>query len=538
MRAYRGKTERKNQDKKTGNKKDGVKDVFGRFGKMRYFVVLEGIVVGAFGGGAVVLFRYGLEKVSVIIPYVIGRAGAHPWVIPVWFVALAAAAMVTRLLVFAEPMIGGSGIPQIKGEMHGYFDLVWWRVLLAKIAGGIITLGCGLCLGREGPSVQIGAMAGKGFSRMTGRMITEERILITCGASAGLAAAFNAPLAGAIFVLEEIHKNYSLNVLLPALSASITADLVCRRVFGLAPVFDLSGARPIAGKYFWVVILMAVAIAVIGAAYNASIAAAQDLYDIIGRKKAGGYLRTLIPFLCCGAVTFTLPQALGGGSGLVMDVSDGLPIKLLVILLVVRFFYSVISFSSGVPGGIFLPLLTMGAVCGGITHGLAQMAGIQLSLSGLVAIAMTASFSAIVRSPVMGTVLLAEMTGNLDMVLFMATAALIAYITADLLGAEPVYEQLLQRILEKREQITTLDSDKNVVTEMPVELGSRICGKTVKELALPDGCLLVSIDRDGTEIIPGGDTAIEPLDVLVVLCQANRLHRVQNLLENRCKARL
>ena len=528
-----------------------IKGMFDRYEKMRYFVVLEGIVVGAFGGGAAVLFRYLLEKVSLIVPKVIELAGttsasagasasAHginPGIIIAWFAILLIAAGVTRLLVFAEPMIGGSGIPQVDGEMHGYFDLKWWRVLAAKIAGGLITLGCGLCLGREGPSVQIGAMAGKGFSRITGRMLTEERLLITCGASAGLAAAFNAPLAGAIFALEEVHKNYSLNVLLPALSASITSDFVCRRVFGLEPVFNFSGAGSIPGQYFWIIIIMSVVIGLLGAAYNAGIAAAQDLYDRVSRKRAGGYIRTAIPFLICGIVTFTFPAALGGGSGLVMDISEGLPLKLLVLLLVVRFFYSIISFASGVPGGIFLPLLAMGAVCGGITHGIAQAAGLEISLAGLVAVAMVASFSAIVRSPVTGIVLLTEMTGSLELLIFMAIAALTAYAAADLAGAEPVYEQLLHRMLVKQGQITKSEADEKVFIEVPVEMGSQACGASVGSIALPKGCLIVTVQRNGEQIIPHAGMELEPLDVIVVLCTKERSHRVQHMLEKRCRAK-
>ena len=524
-------------DKPLDNK-DCIRGLLKNIGKMRYFIVIEGIAVGAFGGGCVVLFRYGLEKIQQILPYIIRESQAHPWVIAVWFCVLALAALVTRFLVFMEPMIGGSGIPQVAGEMRGYFDLVWWRVLIAKITGGLITLGCGLCLGREGPSVQIGAMAGKGVSRLTGRPVTEERILLTCGASAGLAAAFNAPLAGVIFDLEEIHKNYSLYVLLPAISSSITADLVSRRVFGLDPVFDFTGAGSIETRYFWIVLLMAVAVGIVGVAYNACIAKAQDLYDKIGRMKAGGYLRTVLPFLCCGAVTFLIPQALGGGSELVMDISTGAPLRLLFILLILRFFYSIISFASGVPGGIFLPLLTLGALCGGITHGIADAAGIDISLACLMAVAMAAAFSAIVRSPVTGIVLLIEMTGDLELLIFMAGAALVAYITADLLGAEPVYEQLLHRILMQREQTALPSRDKKVTTEISVEIGSKACGKKVSEMNMPEGCLIVSISRGGREIIPDGGTMIEPLDDIEVVCSSKQLPRVRQILESRCRARL
>ena len=96
----------------------------------------------------------------------------------------------------------------------GEIDECWWRVLTAKLAGGLIGLGCGLSLGREGPSIQLGAMAAKGFSRLTKRVKTEEKLLMTCGATAGLSAAFNAPIAGVLFSLEEIHKHFSPEILL------------------------------------------------------------------------------------------------------------------------------------------------------------------------------------------------------------------------------------------------------------------------------------------------------------------------------------
>ena len=180
----------------------------------------------------------------------------------------------------------------------------------------------------------------------------------------------------------------------------------------------------------------------------------------------------------------------------------------------------------------------MGAVCGGITHGITQMVGMDISLAGLVAVAMTAAFSAIVRSPVTGIVLLVEMTGELELILLMALAALVAYITADLLGAEPIYEQLLHRMLEKREQEVTLHSGKNVTFEVPVEIGSRACGRSIKEMDMPDECLIVSLRRGSREVVPGGDTQIEPLDVLIVHCSSKQFPRAHSSLENLCRARL
>ena len=252
-----------------------------RFGEIRYRVVLEGVGVGAAAGLLVVLFRLVLERVEELMHTAVAYAGAHPWAVPVWFAVLLLAAGGTALLLKWEPMIAGSGIPQVDGELQGYFTQKWWRVIVAKFAGGILTIGSGLSLGREGPSIQLGAMAGKGFARVTRRMRTEERMLMTCGASAGLAAAFNAPLAGVLFSLEEVHKSFSVEVLLSCMASSITADFISRNVFGLRPLFDFSGAIAIPLSHFWIVMLLGLAVGCVGVLYNFCIDKAQGLYDKI-----------------------------------------------------------------------------------------------------------------------------------------------------------------------------------------------------------------------------------------------------------------
>lgn len=124
--------------------------------------------------------------------------------------------------------------------MHGKINANWLQVLIAKFLGAVCAIGGGLSLGREGPSIQLGAMVGKGFSRVNNRFRTEEKLLMTCGAGAGLAAAFSAPLAGVVFSLEELHKSFSTEVLLSTMASAITADWIASYIFGLRPVFELT----------------------------------------------------------------------------------------------------------------------------------------------------------------------------------------------------------------------------------------------------------------------------------------------------------
>ena len=217
----------------------------------------EGIVIGLLAGVVVVLFRYLLEQGELlrILLYQFFQEG-HFFLGGVWFFVLLVIACTLSWIVQREPMAAGSGIPQIKGILLGLMKMNWLQVLIHKLTGGVLAISAGLSLGREGPSIQLGAAVGQGISRMLGRTKMEERYLLTSGASAGLAAAFNAPLAGVMFSFEELHKNFSPTVLMAAVAAAVTADVVTQQFFGYSPVFTFVGLSVFpTGFYGWVVLL-------------------------------------------------------------------------------------------------------------------------------------------------------------------------------------------------------------------------------------------------------------------------------------------
>ena len=420
-----------------------------RLGCFRYRLVAQGIVVGAAAGLVAVLFRYILQQAGVLLQEAVDFGARHPWFIPVWFAVLLAAAKLVALLLRWEPLISGSGIPQVEGELEGELEQKWWRVLLAKLAGGLLCIGAGLSLGREGPSIQLGAMAGKGFARLTGKFTLrekeEERLLITCGAGAGLAAAFNAPLAGVLFVLEELHKRFCLEMLLATMASAITADWISRCVFGLAPVFSFPMAQELPLQQYWAVLLLGVVLGLLGVFYNACVSWVQALYD----KIPWLFVRLAIPFLLAGALVFLWADVLGSGHQLIGKVG-GTAWLVLLALFAVKFVFSMLSFGSGAPGGIFLPLLVLGALAGGLFCQGIQALGGDLAVQNCVILGMAGAFAAIVRSPITGTILIGEMTGWVCPLPAVALVSLTAYLTADLLGAQPIYDQLLCRLLKKR----------------------------------------------------------------------------------------
>jgi H+/Cl- antiporter ClcA len=343
-------------------------------------------------------------------------------------------------------MAGGSGIPQLKGELIGEIEENWWKTILAKILGGCLCIGAGLALGREGPSIQIGAMAGKGMAQLAGRKKREEKYLMTCGAGAGLACAFGAPLAGTVFVLEELLSTFSIEILLSTWMASMIADFVANVIFGLKPVFALRIEEALPLRYYWMVLVLGILLGVLGVAYNKVTAWMQDLYAKIPNK----YVRLALPFLLVVPLALYYPMALGSGHYLVDQAASGMfTVQALLILLAVRFLFSIFSFASGAPGGIFLPLLVLGAVgAGAYATVMTEYCGLMsIYIGTFVMMGMTGLFSAIVRSPITGIILITEMGGDYANFLPLSIVAFTAYVVADLLHGRPVYDQLLDRML-------------------------------------------------------------------------------------------
>lgn len=512
-----------------------VTNTINRFRNFRYILILEGVVVGAASGLVVVAFRYLLGEASILLHSVLDFGRTHPWFVPIWFLILAGAALLVTLLLRWDSTISGSGIPQVEGEIIGEINECWWRVLFAKLAGGMIGLGCGLSLGREGPSIQMGAMAAKGFSRMTKRVKTEERMLMTCGASAGLSAAFNAPIAGVLFSLEEIHKHFSPEILLSSMAASITSDFVSKNVFGLKPVFTFNISHMMPLSTYGHVLLLGVIMGLLGVLYNTTLAKTQDWYERISFPA----LRLLIPFMLAGVFGFWYPAVLGGGHSLMeLLYSGNLVVGALIFLFVIKFIFSMLSFGSGAPGGIFLPLLVMGALVGSIYFNAVGM--VSHSLNGLLAnfiiLGMAGFFAAIVRAPITGIILISEMTGSFDHLLTLSMISLTAYLVPDIMQCAPVYDQLLHRMLEKKnpERPIVLTGEK-VLVEGMIFHGSAAEGRKVSEIAWPKTSLVVSLSRGESEFVPRGDAKLRGGDKIVILCDEKAQGHLHRTLREFCE---
>lgn len=500
--------------------------------KESFYLIVRGIEVGIAAGLIAVLYRYMLSFAENGLMKVLDFIKGSPSKIILWFLLLIAVGAFVAFLNKWVPLAGGSGIPQINGEVKGHIEASWWRVILGKLVGGTASVFCGLSLGREGPSVQLGGMAAKGVARLTKADKTTELRMISCGAGAGMSAAFNAPLAGIMFTLEEIHHTFDKSVLCMGIVATVTADFVSKLFFGQSTVFRYDAAA-IALRHYWILVLMGIFLGISGVLYNIIMIKMQDIYKSI--RKIPTYIKLPLVFALSGAVGLVMPQILCGGHSMEnILLKDNLPISAMLILVTAKFFFGAICFASGAPGGTLYPLCILGAYLGGVFgSGAINILGLDFALrEEFIILGMAGFFASIVRAPITGIVLMFELTGNMNNLLPIATVSLISYAVAELLGVTPIYEALLERILSsKHEEPKFRKTNEKILKSYIVPVGSPVHRKKVMDIDWGKHCLVVSIERDNVSITPKGDTVIKEGDELVILVSQRRFGNDNEKLE-------
>lgn len=484
-------------------------------------MVIEGLLVGLVAGGVVTLYRLSLSWAEKGMRFFTEAATGNALLMLAWFAVLGVLLIVVGRLVCWEPMTSGSGIPQTQAEVLGQADAPWHRVILAKFIEGSLGAFVGLSLGREGPSVQLGGMSGKAVSRVLKRGRGEERLLVTCGAAAGMSAAFHAPLTGVLFALEEIHKEFRAPLILSVMCSAIASDFLVSQVLGVNPVLSLVFVIDLPRRYYLFVVLLGIVCGVLGAFHNAGMFWIQGQYSRI--RTHIPYFRYAIPFALAGVVAFTVPQLNCGGDALIelLDESDELNLSLLAALLLGKYLFTAICFGSGAPGGTLFPLVVMGSLTGAVCAGVfgAVFGFPEMYFPNFIALGIAGFFAGAIRAPVTAVVLVFELTGSLDALLSVSIVSVLAYVTANLLKTDGFYEHLLAAQLQTSiddPNVTGYGREK-VLQTVRVGAGSKLEGMKVCEVPWPDGLRVMTIGRAGTEIIPTGATELCAMDELLVM---------------------
>ncbi len=406
---------------------------------------MVGAVTGLVGVGFRMCLRWldELRDAAVVfghahIPHWIG------WAVPV-ALCTAGAAIGSWLTQRLAPQSAGSGIPRVEAVLRSHLRPAGAAILIVKFVGGALSIGSGLALGREGPTVQMGGTVGRLLGDFLRRFVSEPWTLIAAGAGAGLAVAFNAPLAAVLFVVEELLHRFSARVFSATLVACISGTLVLRAILGNAQDFGVTKMSLVPAEVLPEYLLLGVAAGLLGVAFNVSLVGSLGLFDRARTWPMGS--RGAIVGAAAGLIAWFAPPVVGGGENLAQQAIAGrIPWGPLLVILLVRFVLTMGSYGCGAPGGIFAPLLALGALLGSAFGSVAASVRHAPAVSPAYAIvAMAACFTAVVRSPLTAVVLLLEMTGSWTLILPMMAASITAYAVPELLGNAPIYDTLRER---------------------------------------------------------------------------------------------
>lgn len=404
------------------------------------WAILQACLIGLVAALAAVLLK---EGVSFLGGWRVHLAHLLPAWIALPAIGLAGGLLAGWLIAQVAPEASGSGIPQVKAVLASVPIPLNLRVALVKLVSGMVALGCGLPLGREGPTVQVGAALANQLSRIFPTSPDYRRQMIAAGAGAGLAAAFNTPIAGILFVIEELLQDLSGFTLGTAILASLIGAAVSRWMGGHSLNLELAALTtsffPSEIPFYLILGILA---GLLGAAFNQGIIASLTLNR---QLRLGVPLRVGLAGLVCGLTIALLPLEFRDSAGLrEMLASRDFHWQFPAIAFASQFALTLLAYGSGAPGGLFAPALLIGSALGCLV-GIAEHSLLGASSPTAYALAgMGAFFSAVARVPITGIVIVFEMTTDFNLVLPLMIGSVTAYWVADKLAPGSLYDRLLE----------------------------------------------------------------------------------------------
>jgi len=408
-----------------------------------------GALVGLVGGSFHWLLVYGSKSFAGLLAQwkTEGLYGLPGWIFAMLVVGLCVA--VARWLVTFAPTAAGSGVQHVEAVMREEAIPATFRVLPIKFLGGLLAMIPGLALGREGPTIQMAAVIGTQCGKWFGFTRGDRSLLYTAIAGSGLSVAFNAPLAGVAFVIEEVARRITMRRFLATLIAVATAVTVYRAYFGNDVEFNVSQLVPGTIPELMAYGLLGAWIGALGVMYNKSVLLGLNLFNNIA-PKTSPIIKAGVVGACIGLIAYWQPHWVGGGEIQVNAVLAGqLSLNALVILLLVRWVLGPLSYSMSTPGGLFAPLLLVGATSGALfatSINFIVTAPFVLDPIAFALVGMAAFFTAVVRAPFTGVLLVIEMSGSVTLVAPLIMASVAACLVASLMRGEPIYDSLRARM--------------------------------------------------------------------------------------------
>ncbi len=494
----------------------------------------SGIVVGLFVG----FVNFGLRKLVECSKYIYGLVYEHLAFLPLLLLGLAALAILASYVQKWAPESRGSGVPQTEGMMRGIVGFNPLKMIVGMVVGSAISFFAGLPVGAEGPSLQLGASSSQAVSNMFKSKLAWQRYVISAGAGAGFAVAFSAPLTGLIFVLEEGHRRFS-PVLLLSTAVSIIAGFITYRVMGNVTglwnadnsYFSFGAFEAVTYRQIVVLLAMGIICGVSAIAFNYLLIHSQRGAD--KQEKTFPYwLRLLIIFIIVGITGVFFNHVNYGGNDLITALSTrSFDTWTLILILVVRFALILLCYNSGATGGLFIPMLSLGALMGAIVGDISIALHIldPKYYVSMICIGMTTFFGASVRAPLTAIVLIVELSNYEARFLPPMISIITAFLVAELFGSKPLYDSMLNRlkkIFANYHKVEMEDIDIEVVD------GAFIAGKKISDILWPMDTLIVAVNRNKEKIVPDGGTIVQVGDILTIQVETGNKERTTRYLNH------
>ena len=437
-----------------------------------FFIFLQGIMIGMITGLIVGTFRWIIDHTMKFLFFIYPLMRQKPiYLIPYVIATLLIVFILGQVIKPVLNNITGSGVPQVEAVMLNENKMNWWSILWRKYVGGLLAICPGLFLGREGPCIQMGAMVGQAFGENLFHADPDDlKRLQGCGIAAGLSAAFSAPLAGVFFLVEEITFNFTPKEVLTALAAAMSSDLMTLFFFGTQPCLYLPLEKSLPLTSYWFVTIMGVVLGLLAYLYQYCLLSLKPVYSKL--TKIPKIYHSIIPLLLVIPIGLWNATLLGGSHDFISSLFEPIFMKniqmgtlslmlLPLIWFIVRFIFSMISYGASVPGGIFMPILVLGALLGVVFAVIMIHFNIapKRCYGIIIVTSMCAYFGAIEKAPFTALTLLTEMVGSVEQIFPMLITTFIAYFVLDLLGGKPIYAAL--RIQMKYHKLSNLPKVKH-----------------------------------------------------------------------------
>lgn len=496
-------------------------DIHNAFVRIKNIVLpalLLSSVTGVLTGVLVYFFKRAAEFVMHEAGAVYAFVAANPAYTPLLLLGLLVLAMAAWGLITWCPNARGGGIPSAVGVLRGILRFEWFKTLVATIGAALISFAAGLPLGNEGPSVQVGTALGRGVTRLSGHSHRAwDRYLMTGGASAGFAVAACAPITGLFFALEEAHRRFSPMILMSGLtsvfSATATMQALTAWLGGSATFIHMPDPLTLSLPDLWLPLVLGLVAGGCAALYSLGF----RWMDRLLKNSVGCWpapVKIGAVFLLCGVAGLLNLHVVGSGHLTIEHIFEQkLLWNVLLSALLLRAALMLLASKTGITGGLFIPMLTIGALIGGLcANGFFALGMDNGYYLAVVVLCITAFMGAASHTPITALIFAVEALSGLSNVLYIGVAVFVAYAVMELLAVDAVNDEVLHHRIAELHHGKARYTKQATVTVQPDAFA---VGKTLADLFFPNSCLILSVKKgDRTSMASGGAKGLFVGDVL------------------------